>query len=275
MFRVSAPLMMTRTSSRTDSTVGITPSRDSPLAKITLRESSAITTCTAATAYGAMRSIRSPAPASAISSPTNNVGTRKSDALTTIPLQEISATHPARQPSRGGPGRQSRAAIELGIQEVIAPAPTRRRPGHRRVRGWSPSTRRRATQRWQVGSRRPPGVQVDTSRTTACAEAPAVASPARKLRSSSPRWPSTASSIPPWWDSSTQPVESRSSRVIRIRARRSSCSDSVAPWADWCQPCADECPVALTSRTSKSSATRLRMIDAAARTAVSIDESTP
>jgi len=88
-------------------------------------------------------------------------------------------------------------------------------------------------------------------------------------------WIRTLESIPPWWDSSTQPVESRSVRVIRIRARRSSCSGKEAPWAARCQPCAEECPVALTSRTSKSSATRLRMIDAAARPAVSIEESTP
>ena len=238
-----------------------------------------MTTCTAATAYGATRSIRSQAPASAISTPTIRVGTRKSDGLATIPLQENSATHPASRPSIGGPGRQpsrppERSSSEI-IWEVIGPAPPGGRQGAVALeRGRLPPA---GAQRSGGRGFGPTGAVPRSTR-----PAPRRAPRRRRwpdrpgsLRSASPRWPSTASSMPPCWDSSTQPVESCSLRVIRIRASRSSCSDRVAPWAAWCQPCAEECPVALTSRTSKSSATRLRMIDAAARTAVSIEESTP
>ena len=197
----------------------------------------------------ATRSIRSPLPASAIASPTNSVGDQEVSGSATMPLHANSATHPAARPSRGGPGSPARGQPSPGrrrspddggsrsVWTVIAPAPSRRPPASRRARAWWPSSRPHAAQPSPAGSSPSaavPGGDVQdhgVRRVTGRGQA------GEEVRSASPRWPSTASSMPPWSASSIQPVESCScgscASAPGARAAR-------AGWprrAPWCQPC--------------------------------------
>ena len=191
---------------------------------------------------------------------------RRADVMATAMSAATDASYAAvGTPVEGTILSVARAASDAALEAASEPSRSS-------VEAFQPPLRREAV---AGGSAGPDRSHPDTSSTTAYAESPALASPAKNLRSASPRWPSTASSIPPCDDSSTQAVDSCSLRVIPIRASRSSCSGNVAPRAPWCQPCEEDRPVALTRRTSKSRATRLRMIEAVARTAVSIEEFTP
>ena len=80
--------------------------------------------------------------------------------------------------------------------------------------------------------------------------------------------------MPPCWDSSTQSVESCSRRVRFSSASRSSWPAMSVPRPTSRQPWVEE-SVAVTSRTSKSRATRARLTDAATLTALSIEDAVP
>ena len=280
--RCSAPAAPLSTSSRSrfsDAPVGTTPSQDCAAGEEDvqqqrgqhgLRRRPRRTTAGAAPAAGCR-----PAPARARhrrrarGSPSGSA---------TMPLQENSATQPARSPSSGGPGRQAR----------VAPGSSGRAPARRRASGAvvarpaslafqpplrraPPPWRRGRRSRWCAAARSQPR---PTSSTTAYAASPAAAKPDRAASPVGARRGGRARPASCRRAGSRRPSRWRASPCASCpsRASRSSCSGSDAPRAPACHPARRTAPVAVTRRTSKSCAARLRMIEAAALTAVSIED---
>ena len=232
------------------------------------RRAAPTTTCTAGTTYGAAAAASAgrcrPGPSPARPS---SVGDQEVERLrSTMPLQANSATQPGRQaeqegrvPARAVAARRSRA----GVVVVIAPAPPGGRQGAVALqRGGLPAAAAQRTP-WPAAPRRPdavPGRDVQhhgVRRVAGCGQAgQQLPVGVAEVAEHGQQHAAVLGLVDPAGGQLLAAGQRRSGPAARA-ARPGS-----PPRAPWCQPCADERPVALTSRTSKSSATRSRMIDA-------------
>ena len=172
--------------------------------------------------------------------------------------------HQAQQGRTGSPRSEPRRLRAHGAAAVIGQLHPGggQRPAAARVVAFQPPARSAAV---AGGSTRPDRSQVDDVQDDGVRRGARRRQAGEEGHGRRPRDdPAPRAACRPGGSRRPSPVESCSLRVIPMqREPLELLRAASSPRAPWCQPCAEESPVALTRRTSKSRATRLRTMEAA------------